>query len=68
MKTLIIIQDTVVGGGAIKTRGEQHKTDNQKEIYDLVAAGRALDLSTKEGKEVAEQLEEDAKAAAKAKK
>jgi len=69
---LLIIQHTVVKGGKIKERGEIHDTQvdpenrkSDKEAFDLISAGRALDLDTEEAQEVKQTIEREKAAAAK---
>lgn len=69
---LLIIQHTVVKGGKIKERGEIHDTQvdpenrkSDKEAFDLISAGRALDLETDEAQAMLETIKRE-KAAAKA--
>lgn len=63
---LLIISHTVVKGGKIKERGEIHDTQvdvenrkSDKEAFELIAAGRALDLDTEEAQEMTETIKRE---------
>lgn len=65
MKNLIIIEDCRANGKHV-ARGEVIEADDRT-TYTLIAAGRALDLETKEGKQIKADIEAEKEEAAKAK-
>lgn len=72
MKKLLIIEPCIVSGGKAAERGDVIEVD-ERTTYILISSGRALDLDTKEAKEIkaeidAEKDEAKAIAVAKAKK
>lgn len=70
MKKLIVIQPCIISGGKSAERGHVVEADD-RDTYALIAAGRALDLATQEGKEAKAEIEgeiSDAKAKVTAKK
>lgn len=67
MKNLLIIVPCIGPGGKHVARGALVEADD-KDTYNLIAAGRALDFSTKEAKDVKAEIEAESKPVAAAKK
>ncbi len=61
MKTtrLLIISTCVVAGGVIKERGQYHEPKSEQETYDLVRAGRALDVNDPDSKDAIAEIEKE---------
>ncbi len=70
MKTnrLLIISTCIVAGGIIKERGQYHEPKSEQETYDLVRAGRALDVNDPDSKEAVAEIEKEKAAVVKAAK
>lgn len=56
MKKLLIIESCIVTGGKIAERGDVIEAD-ERTTYILISSGRALDLDTKEAKELKAELD-----------
>lgn len=56
MKKLLIIESCVVTGGKTAERGDVIEAD-ERTTYILISSGRALDLDTKEAKELKAELD-----------
>lgn len=55
MKKLLILEPCIVSGGLTAARGDVIDAD-ERTTYILISSKRALDLSTKEGKAVQEEI------------
>jgi hypothetical protein len=67
MKKLLIVQPCIVQGGKVAERGDVVEAD-ERTTYVLISSGRALDMDTKEARELKAEIDsekEEAKSAAK---
>jgi hypothetical protein len=64
-KKLIIISDCLGPKGKHLSRGDKPEVEEARDVYALIATGRALDLDTAEGKAAAEEIAGEQREAAK---
>lgn len=65
-KKLFIVESCVVEGGEIKERGQEYTPTTAEETYNLIRAGRAIEATDPDVKEVKEEIAAEAKAKAEA--
>ena len=56
MKKLLIIEPCIVNGGKSTERGDVIEVD-ERTTFILISAGRALDLDTKEAREIKAEID-----------